>query len=160
MIVVISGSINAGKSTVARRLTRLVPGSLYIDGDDLAPSGLPSGERWSAAIDLIGLATLSLARAKVHLFVAYPVDNKHWESITAPLQAGGYEVTCVALAPRLDVALTNRGERALEERERARISAMYDEGFHNPSFASLIVDNSDESADVTAQRIYEHLQLD
>ena len=34
MIVIVSGPINAGKSTVARQLSRLVPDSLYIDGDN------------------------------------------------------------------------------------------------------------------------------
>ena len=37
---------------------------------------------------------------------------------------------------------------------------MYDEGFHNPTFASLIIDNSSESVDETAQRIHDHLGLD
>ncbi len=43
--------------------------------------------------------------------------------------------------------------------ERARIPVMYDEGYHNPSFASLVIDNGFETANMTAQRIYDHLGL-
>ena len=81
MIVIISGPINAGKSAVARRLSQLVAGSLYVDGDDLAPSDLPPAERWSAAIDLISLATLSIAPANLHLLVAFPVDDADRKSV-------------------------------------------------------------------------------
>ncbi len=160
MIVIISGPINAGKNTVARHLSRMVPGSLYLDGDDLAPSDLPNVERWSAAIDLISLATLSVARANVHFFVAYPMDDSSWKRIESPLQAAGYTVICVALAPSLEIALSERDGRSLSDWERARIPAMFDEGFQKPSFASLIIDNSGENAEETARRIYEHLGLD
>ena len=37
---------------------------------------------------------------------------------------------------------------------------MYDEGYHNPPFANLIIDNSDEGASESARRIYDHLRLD
>ena len=160
MIVIISGPINAGKSAVARRLSQLVAGSLYVDGDDLAPSDLPPAERWSAAIDLISLATLSIAPANLHLLVAFPVDDAGWQRIEQPLLAAGYAVTCVALAPALDAALSERDGRALSDRERARIQSMYDQGFHKPSFASLTIDNSGESVEETAQRIHDFLGLD
>ena len=76
MIVIVSGPINAGKSAVARLLAQLQPDSLYVDGDDLAPADLPNEERWTIAIDLISMATLSIAQAGLHLFVAYPVDDE------------------------------------------------------------------------------------
>ena len=141
-------------------MSRLVPGSLYIDGDDLAPHDLPNAVRWSAAVDLIGLATLRIAQAGLHLFVAYPVDDTSWEKIKAPLQAAGYDVCCVTLAPPLEIALSERSGRQLSEWERARIPVMYDEGYHYPPFANLVIDNSDEGASESARRIYDHLRLD
>ena len=159
MIVIVSGPINAGKCTVARLLAQRQQGSLFIDGDDLAPADLPNKERWAIAIDLIGMATLSIAHAGLHLFVAYPIDNASWSKIKQPLQAAGHSIACVVLAPPLDVALSNRGGQPLSEWEKTRLPIMYGEGYQNPSFASLIIDNSRESASETAQRIYDHLEL-
>ena len=159
MIVIVSGPINAGKSAVARLLAQLQPDSLYVDGDDLAPADLPNEERWTIAIDLISMATLSIAQAGLHLFVAYPVDDESWSKIKQPLQAAGHSIACVVLAPPLDVALSNRGGQPLSEWEQARIPIMYEEGYQNPPFASLIIDNSGENAGETAQRIYDHLEL-
>ena len=159
MIVIISGPINAGKSSVARRLSQLVPGSLYIDGDDLAPADLPNTQRWSAAVDLISLATQSIAPANLHLFVAYPIDAASWKKIKSPLHDAGYEVTCVTLAPSLEIALSERDGRTLSDWERERIPVMYDEGYDNPPFASLVIDSGGEGADETARRICDHLRL-
>ena len=78
MIVIVSGPINAGKSTVARQLSRLVPDSLYIDGDNLAPIDLPNVQKWATAIELISQATLSIAQTGFHLFVSYPIDDASW----------------------------------------------------------------------------------
>ena len=159
MIVIVSGPINAGKSTVARLLAQLQPGSLYIDDDDLAPADLPNEERWAIAIDLISMATLSIAQAGLHLFVAYPVDDESWSKIKQPLQAAEHSIACVVLAPQLDVALSDRGGQPLSEWEQARLPIMYEEGYQISSFASLIIDNSGESAVETARRICDHLDL-
>ncbi len=69
MIVIVSGPINAGKSTVARQLSRLVPDSRYIDGDNLAPIDLPNVQKWTTAIELISQATLSIAQTGLHIRV-------------------------------------------------------------------------------------------
>ena len=84
MIVIVSGPINAGKSTVARQLSRLVPDSLYIDGDTLAPIDLPNAQKWATAIEIISQATLRIAQAGLHLSVSYPIDAASWEQIKSP----------------------------------------------------------------------------
>ena len=160
MIVIVSGPINAGKSTVARQLSRLVPDSLYIDGDNLAPIDLPNVQKWATAVELISQATLSIAQTGLHLFVSYPIDAANWEKIKSPLRTAGYDVRCVVLAPPFEVALSERSGRQLSDWERARISVMYDEGYDNPSFANLVIDNSGEGTNETAQRICDYLQLD
>ena len=68
MIVIVSGPINAGKSTVARQLSRLVPDSQYIDGDNLAPIDLPNVQKWATAIELISQATLSIAQTGAFIY--------------------------------------------------------------------------------------------
>ncbi len=92
--------------------------------------------------------------------LAYPIDDISWEKIKSPLRTAGYDVRCIVLALPLEVALSERGGRQLSDWERARISVMYDEGYDNPSFANLVIDNSGEGANETAQRICDHLRLD
>ncbi len=115
MIVIVSGPINAGKSSVARRLARLVPASLFVDGDDLAPSDLPLEAKAPLVIDQLIAIALSVAEAGLHLFAAYPVDPADWRKIEHSLRTAGYAVTCVTLAPPIDVALSERGGRQLSQ---------------------------------------------
>ena len=156
-VIVISGPINAGKSTVARLLAQKFPGGIYVDGDDLAAGGIPLEEKIPLVLDRI----IETARAATgqHIFVAYPLRSKDWRRLERELGATGIETICVTLAPPIAVALSDRPGRSLNEKERRRIREMYDEGYHRRPFSLAIFDNGEETPEQTAERIVGALGL-
>lgn len=156
--VFVSGPINAGKSTVATQLSRMVPHGLFLDGDDFAPPDQPFETR--IVVGLARLVETALVESgKGRLVVAaYPLSAVDWAAVADAFARHHLDARCVTLAPPLSVALTNRGTRVLSDWERNRIREMYELGFARPSFG-LIFDNSDEMPEATALRIRRALDL-
>ncbi|KGM30545.1 hypothetical protein, partial [Inquilinus limosus] len=70
-IICVNGPINAGKSTVARRLAGLLPGAAFVEGDDHdAPEGADLCTIIAAA--LVRIEAL-IAAAAGTLVIAYPM---------------------------------------------------------------------------------------
>ena len=156
--VFVSGSINAGKSTVAALLSRMVPDGLFLDGDDFAPSDQPFEKRIVIGLArLVEAALVESGKGRL-VVVAYPLSAADWAAVTDAFARHRLDTRCITLAPPLSVALTNRGGRALSDWERSRIAEMYELGFARPSFG-LIFDNSGEAPEATARRIHRALDL-
>jgi hypothetical protein len=56
------------------------------------------------------------------------------------------------LAPRMDIALKNKGERQLQDSEKERIKFHYEIGIQKPTFGEII-DNSGQTPRETAEKI-------
>ena len=59
----------------------------------------------------------------------------------------------ITLSPKLEVCLQNRGTRELDDWEIKRIKEMYQEGYQNPEFSDLIIDNGSQTPQETLQEI-------
>jgi hypothetical protein len=138
-VVHINGPINSGKSTLGRALADSLPEAAFIDGDDHdAPDDAPLDVRIAAALRCIE-TEIATGQGR-YLVVAYPLDDVDYERLKAASDKRGSRLLVLTLAPPLDVALTNRGQRALSSEEERRIVEMYDEGYHARSFSDLILD--------------------
>ncbi|MGO4129341.1 hypothetical protein AB4Z01_33430 [Inquilinus sp. YAF38] len=154
-IICINGPINAGKSTVGRRLAGLLPGTAFVDGDDHdAPDGAGLNTRIAA-----GLARIEalIAAAKNDLVIAHPLRPQDHARLAVAAGRCGARLFVVTLAPPIDVALADRGSRTLSAAERARIVEMYAEGYAGPAFSDLVLDNSAQTPDQAAAAIAEAL---
>ncbi|MEE1655549.1 shikimate kinase [Microvirga sp. CF3062] len=140
-VVHINGPINSGKSTLGRALVDSLLDASFIDGDDHdAPDDAPLSVRIEAALRRIEMEIAT--RQGRHLVVAYPLDGADYERLKAASDRRGARFLVLTLAPPLEVALTNRGQRALSSEEKRRIVEMYDEGYHARSFSDLVLDTS------------------
>jgi cytidylate kinase len=156
MLVFISGSINSGKTTTARALADRLHAA-YINVDDLNDT-IPN---FNLATDLD--KSMDLAIQKINECAAtgqdvvanYVVRQRDWERFDKEIQATPQYV--ITLAPRIEVAQSQRGERVLSDWERQRIQYHYDTGIASPSFG-YIIDNSDLGIDETVERILKIIQ--
>ncbi|OWJ65835.1 shikimate kinase [Inquilinus limosus] len=154
-IICVNGPINAGKSTVARRLAGLLPGAGFVEGDDHdAPEG--------ADLDTViagGLARIEglIAAAAGTLVIAYPLRPQDHARLAAAAARRGVRLFTATLAPPMAVALADRGGRPLSAKERERIVEMYAEGYAAPAFSDVILDNAgltpDQAATVIAEAV-------
>ncbi|SCM77095.1 conserved hypothetical protein [uncultured Pleomorphomonas sp.] len=136
--VVVNGPINAGKTTVGRALARDIDGAIFIDGDDHdAPADAPLALHIEAA--LRRLAAEIAGNPAERLVIAYPLREVDHARLLAVAEAHATRLLTVTLAPPPEVTLGDRGLRTLDDRERARIREMYDEGYHRRAFSDVIV---------------------
>ncbi|WP_370675540.1 shikimate kinase [Pleomorphomonas sp. PLEO] len=150
-IIVVSGPINAGKTTIGRALAKAIDGAVFIDGDDHdAPEDAPLALRIEA-----GLQRLSdeiAGNTARWLVIAYPLRNEDHERLLDVAQTRDARLLTVTLAPPLEVCLSDRGSRVLDDGERARICEMYTEGYHQRAFSDLVV-SAAPSVDVAVNEI-------
>lgn len=155
--LLVNGPINAGKSTLARELRRLQPRLAHVEVDtlgDFLPE-LPLDEEIPLNLRHAALIARSLLDAGFSVVVTYPLRAEEYDALRAALAP--HPVHTVTLAPPREVALTNRGARALTAWELARIDHHYSTGLHRPAFGHVL-DNSAETPAATAARVLELIE--
>jgi uridine kinase len=156
MVVFISGSVNAGKSTTSKLLAEKL-GAEWIDIDELAHAipdfdlskDIPKAIK--IAIEKINQLTAS-GKNVVANYVLRQVDYKMLHEGIHDKQQ--YYFT---LAPRLDIVRKDRG-RGMNEWEYDRIKHHYDIGIANPKFGEIL-DTSELTIEEAVQRIINELPL-
>ncbi len=154
MILLLNGSINAGKTTVSKLLVRLLPRTAHVEVDDL-----DNFIDWMPLLESIPL-NLANAAAVTRNFVAFglnviiscPLRQEDYDYLVYELTPLGIPIHCVTLGPSMAVALTNRGTRELTDWELNRIPQLYAEGIPSPAFG-IIIDNAPQTLDETARQI-------
>lgn len=156
MLVFISGSINSGKTTTAKELAHKL-GADFVNVDDLNDT-IPN---FNLATDLdksmdLAIKTIneSLARGK-DVVANYVVRQKDFDRFANEIHTDKQYV--ITLAPRLEVAQSQRGDRVLTDWEVQRIKHHYDTGIASPKFG-FVIDNSDLSLEKTVQTILDKIQ--
>lgn len=92
----------------------------------------------------------------LNVVVPYPLSKENYEYMVDSLRDMKVDIKVFTLAPRLSLAVANRGTRELTREEIERIKYHYEIGIPNPSFGEII-DNSDQSPDDTAEYIFKRL---
>ena len=163
-IININGPINSGKTTVSKILTSFLPNSLFVEVDDLLSDeeqeklGMNLQEGWQERVNR--LITLIISEKKkqqyVNFIFAYPMSENLYKKCKNQEDKDN-PFTNITLSPSLSICLQNRGNRKLNEWEIGRIKEMYRQGYQNPLFSDLIIDNSIQTPAETVLQILEFL---
>jgi hypothetical protein len=137
-VIVLNGSVNSGKTTTGRALAAILPGAVFIDGDDHGiPNSAPFAEMIDRAIlwlvDQIATATMPC------LVIAYPLRDSDFALLQQACAARAATLFVATLAPPLELVLSDRGARQLDDWERNRIREMYAEGYPSRAFSDIIL---------------------
>lgn len=154
MIIFLNGSINSGKSTVAKILTRELENTALLEIDDLRQmiSWMPIDQAIPINLENAISVIRNFSKRGLNVIVPYPLSQKNYEYITDSLKDVDDQKYFFTLAPSLEKAITNRGTRELDDQEKDRIAYHYNIGIQSPSFGEII-DNSDQSPEETARII-------
>ena len=157
MVILINGSINAGKTTVSRALRDLLPRTAHVEVDDLHEfiEWMPLAE--SIPLNLKNAAAVgrNFLEYGLNVVVSYPLGPEDYNYLLD--QFCGYPLYCFTLSPPLEVARSNRGTRPLTEWEWQRIGVHYSSGIANPSYGTTI-DNSRQTPEETAREILQIIE--
>ncbi|MGE0883946.1 MAG: hypothetical protein AB7P14_10410 [Blastocatellales bacterium] len=154
MIILLNGSINAGKSTVSKRLCEMLPRTAHVEVDSLRDfiNWMPLEESIPINIEAAIAVTKVFVRRGLNVVFSYPLRKEDYEIILGEFAELDVPVHGVTLRPRLEVSLTNRGTRQLTDWERSRIPYHYETKLNEPDFGHII-DNSEQSPEQTASEI-------
>ena len=154
MIILISGSINSGKSTVSKLLVELMPKTAHIEVDRLREfiRCLPLEESIPISLENAAFIAKNFSRIGLNMVIDYPLGEEDYEYLVNNLNATAEAIHMFVLAPDVSVALANRGDRELEPRERERIREQHSNGRHKLKFGEII-DNSNQTPEETANVI-------
>lgn len=154
MIIFLNGSINSGKTTVAKLLVKELPNTALLEIDTLAEmiDWMPIEQ--SVPINLENAISLivNFAKRDLNVVVPYPLSQKNHDYIMENLKSLNTDIFIFTLDPTLDVSLSNRGSRELNDWERSRIKHHYEIGINKPTFGEII-DNSNQSPEDTLSYI-------
>jgi chloramphenicol 3-O-phosphotransferase len=154
MLILINGTMNAGKTTVARILQRRIPRTAHVEKLLQFIAWMPLEEAIPLNIKNIVSLTRNFAEAGLNVVISYPVSMENFRRIEGALADLGQPIHAFTLAPPLEIAITNRGTRELAAWEVALIKQSYAEGYNNPGYG-MVIDNSDQTPEETARIILE-----
>jgi len=150
MILLLHGSINAGKTTIAQSIVARGIHFSHIEVDSLR-----NFIKWMPLEDTIELNiknAIQIAKNfdehNIHSIISYPLSDDNFVTITTQLKGTGIEVHAITLYPGLDTLKSNRGNRELSEWELHRIDELHNMALTQPSFG-MSIDNSKQTIEET-----------
>lgn len=154
MIIFINGSINSGKSTIAKLLVKELPNTALLEIDTLAEmiDWMPIDQAVQINLENAVAIIKNFVNKNLNVIVPYPLSQKNYDYIISNLNDLNLKIFVFTLSPKLEKVLTNRGTRELDDWEISRIKHHYDIGINNPSFGEII-DNSDQEPQETAKYV-------
>ena len=160
MIIFLNGSINAGKSTVAKILAKEIENTALLEIDVFHEmiKWMPIDKAVPINLENALSVIRNFVKREISVIVPYPLSQKNYDFMISGLKDFETDIYVFTLAPKIENILTNRGTRELTEQEKERIKHHYDIGIPNPTFGEII-DNSDqtpqETTDYILSKIYE-----
>ncbi|MDD2274683.1 MAG: hypothetical protein PHI91_02640 [Candidatus Pacebacteria bacterium] len=154
MIIFINGSINSGKSTIARLLADKLGNSALLEIDSLRNfiEWMPLEEAIPINLENTVAIIKVFVKNNINVIIPYPLDKENYNYLISELDQFKNDLHTFTLSPRLEVILRNRGSRELTDWERERINYHYNTGINNPDFG-IIIDNSEEAPKETVSKI-------
>ncbi|MEI8249236.1 MAG: hypothetical protein WCG07_01945 [Candidatus Taylorbacteria bacterium] len=158
MIIFLNGSINAGKSTIAKILAHKIPNTALLEIDVLHAmiEWMPIDQAVPINLENAISVIRNFYNNGFDVIVPYPLSQKNYEYVISKLKSIDTKLYFFTLAPKIEKALTNRGARELNDWEKERISHHYASGITTPSFG-IIIDNSELTPDETAKFILDNI---
>ena len=146
-VIVISGSINSGKTTTSKHLVKhLVENSVktaHVHGDSLRHFVTWQDLEKTIPITHKNICTVAknFLQDDYDVVIDYPFYKDDFESLCYYLDDFTDAIYAFVLSPSLDVAQSQRGARVLSQHEIDRIAYHYQTNLHNPDFG-ITIDNS------------------
>ena len=160
MILLMNGSINAGKTTVSKQIIQMLPRTAHVEVDDLREfiRFMPLLESIPLNLANTVAVTRNFVAFGLNVVISCPLRQEDYDYLTQELTPLGVPLHTVTFSSSMAVTLTNRGTRELTEKELHRIPELYAEGIPNPAFG-LVIDNEHQTPEETAQEILARVQV-
>lgn len=156
MLIVLNGSINAGKTTTSKMLCQLLPRTAHVEVDSLREfiAWMPLEESIPLNLESAVAVTKVFLNYGLNVVFSYPLRAEDHAWLLRQLDVPIHFIT---LRPPMGISQQQRGARILSEWEVSRIAYHYQTEGANPDLG-LVLDNSQMTPEQTARLILEHVQ--
>lgn len=157
MIIFLNGSINSGKSTIAKILVGKIENTAHIEVDNLRQFIDWMSLDESIPINLENTISLirNFLKIGLNVIVTYPLSEPNFNYLQDNLKDLNEKVYFFTLNPKLETVLS-RGNK-LTDWEENRIKFHYEIGINKPSFG-IILDTTNQTPEETATDIMSQLK--
>ncbi len=152
MIIFINGSINSGKTTVAKMLASKISNTANVEIDDLHNfiNWLEIDKAIPINLENAVLVINNFTKHGYNVVVPYPLSQKNYDYLRKELDNN--KLYFFTLAPDIKKAQSDTKKRKLTSWERNRIQYHYNVGISKPAFGKII-DNTNQAPEETAETI-------
>lgn len=133
-VVVLSGPIGVGKTTLGRALATALGGA-FLDSDDLRDPARSWVQEVRVILDRLVAEGSVLLRHKPVLVIAKPLRARDWAGLRARFAARGIPAFCVTLTASAEAILDAGRARQFSAAEAARMRVMLAEGYGARAFS-------------------------
>ena len=156
MLIVLNGSINAGKTTTAKMLCQLLPRTAHVEVDALREFiiWMPLEESIPLNLESAVAVTQIFLKHRLNVVLSYPLRAADHAWLLSQFDV---PIHIFTLRPPLDISQQQRGDRVLSDWEVARIAYHYQTEGANPDLG-VVIDNSQMTPEQTARLIIERVQ--
>ncbi|MBI1760112.1 MAG: hypothetical protein HYR56_01625 [Acidobacteria bacterium] len=156
MLIVLNGSINAGKTTTSKMICQLLPRTAHVEVDSLRDfiAWMPLEESIPINLESAVAVTKVFLKYGLNVVFSYPLRAEDHIWLLSQLDVPIHFFT---LRPPLDISQQQRGSRVLSAWEVSRIAYHYQTDGANPDLGTVI-DNSQMTPEQTARLIIERVQ--
>ncbi len=135
MIIFLSGSINSGKTTIAKLLVNEFPRTAHIEVDNIHDmyEWMPLEEAIPLNLKNTLSFALNLLEENMNVIISYPLSKDEYEFFNRHLPPD-VQRFFFTLNPAIEKVLSNRGSRELNDWEKERIKFHCSTGINNPGF--------------------------
>jgi cytidylate kinase len=154
MIIFINGSINSGKSTVAKTLAEKLGNTAVVEIDSLCEfiDWMPLEKAIPINLENAVSVIRTFVRNGLHVVIPYPLSKRNYDYVSKKLSEFEDQIQTYTLDLEIESALTNRGTRELSDWERDRIRHHYASGITKPEFG-VVIDTNLKSVEEVANCI-------
>jgi len=154
MILLLNGSINAGKTTISKSIVERGINFAHIEVDVLRNfiSWIPLEDSIELNIKNAVQIAKNFDDKNIHSIISYPLSNENYKVIKKQLKDTSIKIHAVTLYPGLKTLKSNRGDRALSAWEIKRIDELHEMKLTMPSFG-IIIDNSKQTIEETTDSV-------
>ena len=156
MVIFINGSINAGKSTIAKLLASKITNTANVEIDSFHEfiHWLEIDKAVPINLENAVLVINNFIKHGYNVVIPYPLSQKNYEYLKK--QLADNELYFFTLAPDINKVQSDTKDRVLTQWERDRIKHHYDIGIARPAFGKII-DNTNQTPEETAKEIISFL---
>ncbi len=156
MIIFINGSINSGKTTVAKIISERIQNTANVEIDNLRNfiKWLEVDKAVPINLENAILIINNFVKHGYNVVVPYPLSQNDYEYLKKGLDNN--EMYFFTLSPDIKKAQKDTQDRKLTKWEHERIQHHYDIGISTPAFGKII-DNTNQTPDETADMIIGYL---